>query len=47
MNEIIILGSCVSIDIFNFSNDFKINEYFPRTTLSSVFGEKFNDLFAL
>lgn len=41
-SKIVILGSCVSRDIFNIDKELTVDEYFPRTTLASLFGERYN-----
>ncbi len=40
-NKVIILGSCVSRDIFNYKTELILEDYFSRTTLRSLFGEKY------
>lgn len=40
-NIFTILGSCVTRDIFNFSDEMKVRKYYPRTSLQSLMGEKF------
>ena len=36
--RVLILGSCVSRDAFNFSNNFTLVDYFARTSFASLFG---------
>ncbi len=41
--KVLIFGSCVSRDIFNLENNFKIQNYFARSSFASIFQEPFID----
>jgi hypothetical protein len=40
--KIDILGSCVTRDVFNFTDKFKIQSYFARTSLASIYSKPIN-----